>query len=228
MLRTSRVHPKLSAYHVLEGPHDLNTVPFAPPGTRATILNPPETRTSWVPREIYVWYLRPPYDHYRAWFFHITSAGGNRVSVQAVFYPAHCNNPQSTPIDDAAKISTTLVQAICRLHQKNTQFPGCHGTVLQQLADIFQHATAKTPAQAPLVQQSSTNPTSTANIRATPRTHVKVTCANTTGILPIYQQLPTPTSEGDRMETSEGVKQQSATMEATPIPDTDRVRKRRR
>ena len=40
MLHTSRIHPKLSAYHVLKVPHDLNHVPFAPPGTRATILNP--------------------------------------------------------------------------------------------------------------------------------------------------------------------------------------------
>ena len=66
MLCTSRVHPKISAYHVLEGPHDFNPVPFAPPGTHATILNAQETRTSWGPRAIDDWYLSPAYDHYRA------------------------------------------------------------------------------------------------------------------------------------------------------------------
>ena len=35
MLQTSRVHPKISAYHCLEGIHDFNRVPWAPPGTRA-------------------------------------------------------------------------------------------------------------------------------------------------------------------------------------------------
>jgi hypothetical protein len=40
MLRTSRAHSQVSAYHVLEGAHDFNRVPWAPPGT-------PETRTSW-------------------------------------------------------------------------------------------------------------------------------------------------------------------------------------
>ena len=85
MLRTSRVHPKLSTYHVLEGPHDFNRIPFAPPGTRDTILNPPETRTSWGPRAMDAWYLSPTYNHYRAWLFHIPSIGGNRVSGQAVF-----------------------------------------------------------------------------------------------------------------------------------------------
>ena len=39
MLRNSRVHPKLSAFHVLEGQHDFNRMPFGPPGTRGTIFN---------------------------------------------------------------------------------------------------------------------------------------------------------------------------------------------
>ena len=57
-------------------------------------------------------------------------------------------------MDDAAKIAATLVQAIRRLRQKNTQFPGRHDTALQQLAEIFQHATTKTPTQEPTTQQS--------------------------------------------------------------------------
>ena len=135
MLRTSRVHPKLYAYHVLEGPHDFNRVPFDPPGTRATIINPPETRTSWSPRAMEDWYLSPAYDHYRAWLFHIPSTGGNRVSVQGVFYPTHCSTQKKTPMDDAAKIAATLVQSIRRLRHKNTQFSGLHDTALQQLAE---------------------------------------------------------------------------------------------
>ncbi len=33
MLRTSQTNPKLSAYQVLEGVHDFNHTPWAPPGT---------------------------------------------------------------------------------------------------------------------------------------------------------------------------------------------------
>ena len=88
-------------------------------------------------------------------------------------------------MDDAAKIVATLVQAICRLRQKNTQFPGRHDTALQQLAEIFQHTTTKTQTQEPTPQQSSTNPTATAAIRAEPYKHAKVTRANTPGILTI-------------------------------------------
>ena len=127
-------------------------------------------------------------------------------------------------MDDAAKISATLVQAIRRLRHKNTQFPGRHDTALQQLAENFQHTTTKTQTQEPK-QQSSTNPTETAAIRAAPRTHAKVTRANTPGILPISQRLPTPTSEGDHLAFSEGVNQQSAPIEATPDPDEYQMKK---
>ena len=209
---------------MLEGPHYFNRVSFAPPGTRATIINPPETGTSWAPRAMDAWYLSPAYDHYRAWLFHIPSTGRNRVLGQAVFYPTHCSTPKITLMDGAAKISATLVQAIRRLRQKNTQFPGRHDMALQQLAKMFQHTTKKTQTQDPTPQQSSTNPTATAAIRAAPRTHVKVTRADTPGILPISQRPPTTTSEGDRLAFSEGVNQQSAPMEATPDPDADQVK----
>ena len=69
MLRTSRVHPKLSSYHVLEGQHDFNRIPFGPPGTRAMIFNPPEVRTSWGPRALDAWYIGPAWDHYRCMQF---------------------------------------------------------------------------------------------------------------------------------------------------------------
>ena len=41
LLRTSRVHPQLSSYQVLEGIHDFNRHPWAPPTTRSNIFNTP-------------------------------------------------------------------------------------------------------------------------------------------------------------------------------------------
>ena len=52
MLRTLRVHPQLSSYTVLEGVHDFNKNLMAPSGTRATIFNLPELRTSWGTRAL--------------------------------------------------------------------------------------------------------------------------------------------------------------------------------
>ena len=63
MLRTSRVHPKLSEFHVLEGQHDFNRAPFGTPGTRGTIFNPPETRGYYGPRALDCLYVGPVWDH---------------------------------------------------------------------------------------------------------------------------------------------------------------------
>ena len=93
MLLTSRVHPKLSAFHVLEGQHDFNKVPFGPPGTRATIFNPPETRGSFGPRAIDGWYVGPAWDHYRSMTFQIPSTGVIRTAAQYKLYPRHVKAP---------------------------------------------------------------------------------------------------------------------------------------
>ena len=94
MLRTSRVHPKFSAFHVLEGQHDFNRLPFGPPGTRGTIFNPPETRGSYGPRALECWYVGPAWDHYRGMHFQIPSPGGYITSAQYKMYPTHVQIPR--------------------------------------------------------------------------------------------------------------------------------------
>ena len=44
---TSRLYPKVSSYHVLEGAHYFNQILFPPPGVRAAILKPPEKDLLW-------------------------------------------------------------------------------------------------------------------------------------------------------------------------------------
>ncbi|KAL7552133.1 hypothetical protein ACHAWF_015343, partial [Thalassiosira exigua] len=65
LLRTSRIHPKVSAYHILKGVHDFNKVPWVPPGTRASIFNQPELRASWGSRALDAWYVSPAWQHYQ-------------------------------------------------------------------------------------------------------------------------------------------------------------------
>ena len=76
MLRTSWVHPKLSAFHVLEGQHDFNKVPFGPLGTR-----PLETRGFFGPRALDGWYVGPAWDHYQSMNVQIPSTGGFRTAA---------------------------------------------------------------------------------------------------------------------------------------------------
>ena len=112
MLRKSRVHPKLSAFHVLKGQYDFNRVPFGPPDTRGTVFNPPETRGSYVPRALYCWYVGPAWDHYRGIHSQIPSTVGYRTSAQYKLYPTYVQIPRETPLDRAVKIAGTLTTAI--------------------------------------------------------------------------------------------------------------------
>jgi hypothetical protein len=143
LLRTSRVRPKISAYHALEGTHDFNRHPFAPPATRATIFNPPESRTSWGARATDAWYIGPAWDHYRCLTFHVPSTGRERISGQYTLYPQHCNVPTESPMDEAKRIAAELVEAVKKLQDQETRQPGRHTRALQTLSAIFRGETAK-------------------------------------------------------------------------------------
>ena len=109
------------AYHVLEGVHDYNRVPFAPPGTKATVFNPPEIQDSWEPRALDAWYVGPAYDHYRCWKFFIRSTGGYRISGQANFYPQHCQIPIEKPWDEIKRVAMDLRDAIMKMKEATDQ-----------------------------------------------------------------------------------------------------------
>jgi hypothetical protein len=112
MLRTSRIHPKISAFHCLEGVHNFNRVPFAPPGQRATIFNSLERRPSWGPRALDAWYANPAWHHYRCWEFYVPSTGGFRISGQANFYPQYSTMPQETDWDSTKRLAHVLTQSL--------------------------------------------------------------------------------------------------------------------
>ena len=99
MLHKSKVHPKLFAYHVLEGVHDFNRHPWAPPAKKVTIFNTPETRSSWGARAVYVWYLNPLWNHYRCITFIDIAAGGINISGRYTLYTHHYTMPIGIPMD---------------------------------------------------------------------------------------------------------------------------------
>ena len=145
MLRKSRVHPKLSAYSVLEGIHDFNRHPWAPPGTISTIFNPLETITYFCPRAIDAWYIGPGYQHYCCYNFFLPLKGGILTIEQATFYPQHFTVPKETPMDETSHIAASLVTAIQRLQSKQERHHSCHTTLLEKLGDIINKKTGDIP-----------------------------------------------------------------------------------
>ena len=108
---------------MLKGVHDYNRVPFAPPGTPASVFNPPEIRDSWEPRAVDAWYVGPAYNHYRCWKFFIRSTGGYRISGQANFYPQHCQVPIEHPWDKIKRVAMDLRDAIMKMKEAKEKRP---------------------------------------------------------------------------------------------------------
>ena len=115
VMRTSRVHPKESAYHVLEGVNDSNREPWPPPSTRAAILNPPNVRASWDQHLLYAYYIGPAWDHYRQMVFFVPSTWCTRVPANSQLYLEHCEVPRETVMDEAVRVANDLVNTIKKL-----------------------------------------------------------------------------------------------------------------
>eukprot|EP00978_Attheya_sp_CCMP212_P040823 scaffold226719_cov36-Attheya_sp.AAC.1 len=216
MLRTSRVHPKLSAFHVLEGHHDFNRVPMAPPGTRSTIFNPPESRTSWGPRALDAWYIGPACDHYRCLTFFVPSTGGERTSGQYKVYPKHVAVPRQTPMDREVVIANKLTSTLRELQIAPDPHMGRHGVALQRLATIFDHATKELEKRHKTHTPTLSTPTAPQQLREeAPRVHQRCTRNNQPGQLPSLSPISggeheRQTSEGER-QNSEGEKEPPST-----------------
>ena len=190
MLRTLRVHPKLSEFHVLKIQHDFNIVPFGPPGTRGTIFNPPETRGSYGPRALDCWYV--------GMHFQIPSDGGYQTSPQYKLYPTHVKIMTETPMDRAVKIAGSLTTAIQNILKEPTKNTGRHGQAVENLAKIFENATETLETQQQNSAQTLSTPTTQANIRVTPRVHSRMTRKNTPGIIPTQPPTSLANTEGGK------------------------------
>ena len=140
-----------------------------PPGTRATIFNPPETRGYFGPRALDGWYVGPAWDHYRSMTFQIPSTGGVRTAAQYQLYPKHVKAPQETPMDRAVRIAVTLTNAIKRILKEPSRDAGRHEKALEQLTNIFETATEKIEKRHENRTQTSSTTTTREKVRTTPR-----------------------------------------------------------
>ena len=94
MLRTSRCHPKLSAYTYLHGPHDFNKAPLAPPGTKVVVHKKPGVRNTWGYHGKLGWYRGPALEHYRCFKCFMPSTAKEIVTDTVRFIPKKIKFPQ--------------------------------------------------------------------------------------------------------------------------------------
>ena len=203
MLRTSRIDPTRSAYEVLEGPHDFNRQPWAPPGCRAVVHEPASTRTSWGPRATDAWYIGPSTDHYRSYEFYVPETRAYRISASAQFFPTYCEVPSESELEAATRTAAELLIEL----QRNSTSPdklslSRHQNAMKLINKIYRLSQQQPPrvgedAQSPRVEPTlSSNPTAPKVVKTTPRKHGRVTRNNTPGLAEIPSQ---PTRRSPRL-----------------------------
>ncbi|KAL7474051.1 hypothetical protein ACHAW6_000049, partial [Cyclotella cf. meneghiniana] len=109
MLRASRIDPSKFAYEVLEGPHDFNHHSWAPPGCRAVIHEPANSRTSWGPHGTNAWYISPAPHHYCSYEFYVPDTQAYQISASTQFFPTYCEILLEIPIKEAARTAAKLI-----------------------------------------------------------------------------------------------------------------------
>jgi hypothetical protein len=140
MIRTSRVHPKLSAATHIFGQHDYARAPMAPPGTRIIAHETPGRRKTWAPHGQDGWYIGPALEHYRCYTVYITKTRCSRIVETVEFFPHQFEMPFPSSSDLATQDAAELTHALLNLQPAG---PFCQvgdeqAITLRKLATIFE------------------------------------------------------------------------------------------
>jgi hypothetical protein len=88
ILRTSRLHPQLSAAAHFHGLIDYNKTSFAPPGCKIIAHKKPAKRRTWAPQGQHEYSLGPAMHHYRCQNLYI-AATASECTVDTLEFPPH-------------------------------------------------------------------------------------------------------------------------------------------
>ena len=122
LLRTSRLHPQLSAHTHLMGQFDFNATPLAPPGTRVLLHEKPNQRSSWAPHGVDGWYIGPALHHYRCFTVFVPATGATRVVDTVEFFPSKVAMPNTSSTDIIKRAATdTSTWATSPTHNQMAQ-----------------------------------------------------------------------------------------------------------
>ncbi|KAI2504487.1 Reverse transcriptase (RNA-dependent DNA polymerase) [Fragilaria crotonensis] len=87
LLRSSCIHPSLSAHASLFGQFDFNRTPLAPMGTQIVAHTSADTRTPFGEHGKVGWYIGPSLEHYRCWKCYFTDTLHERDVLKVDFFP---------------------------------------------------------------------------------------------------------------------------------------------
>ena len=140
LLLVARCNPKLSAYTYLEGLHDFNKAPLAPPGTKVIIYKKPGARSSWSYHGEQGWYVGPALNHYRCYRCFLPRTGREIITDTVKFIPHKIKFPAINFVDKMRTMVNKIVHLLTS-HPTQIPLPPCqHAAVtgtFNHLAKIF-------------------------------------------------------------------------------------------
>jgi hypothetical protein len=139
LLRTSRLHPQLSAAVHFHGLVDYNKKAFAPPGCKIIAHEKPGKRRTWAPHGQHGYSLGPAMHHYWCQIVYISATASERIVDTLQFFPHNYQMPQLSSTGRLIMAANDMSNALQHPHP---EVPFNHIgddtiSALTALADIF-------------------------------------------------------------------------------------------
>jgi hypothetical protein len=116
LLRTSRLHPHLSAAAHFHGLVDYNKTAFAPPGCKIIAQEKPGKRQTWAPHGQHGYSLGPAMHHYRCQNVYISATASERIVDTLDFPPHNYQMPQLSSTDRLLMAAKDMTDALQNPH----------------------------------------------------------------------------------------------------------------
>jgi hypothetical protein len=116
ILRTSRLHPQLSAAAHFHCRVDYNKPAFAPPGCKIIAHDKPVNRRTWAPHGQHRYSLGPAMHHYRCQNVYISSTASERIVYTLEFFPNNYQMPQLSSADRLIMAAKDMTDALQNPH----------------------------------------------------------------------------------------------------------------
>jgi hypothetical protein len=149
LLRTSRLHPQLSAAAHFHGLVDYNKIAFAPPGCKIIAHEKPGKRLTWAPHGQHGYSLGPVMHHYRCQNVYISATA--RIVDTLEFFPHNYQMPQLSSTNRLLMAAKDMTEALQNPHPEVPFTRVGYDTILAlaDLAAIFKLKLRQTPSPTP-------------------------------------------------------------------------------
>jgi hypothetical protein len=112
LLRTSRLHPQLSAAAHYHGCMDYNDTAFAPPRCKIIAHEKPGKRITWAPHGQHGYSLGPAMHHYPCKNVYISTTASERIVDTLEFFPHNYQMPKSSSTDRLLMATKYMTDAL--------------------------------------------------------------------------------------------------------------------